>query len=303
MIKTKEDLLAQIKSERRQNKNLFSSFFVDVSCIDSAVCREAEKIFCSFDIPLNTSFKGNKLLFDKKLYASKASLLNNSGLVFGFCLYYALDQGDTLKNFYDRFDFALNQYPNHVEFPQLEESDSRSAEEKLYEPKVTGIFSAQDIRQARNVAFSARTFYSCGRAVPWFLSVLRPLRITPSAFFADFSEWQRVNNCDFKSGFVPENEKHSEIEKMQLLFLEQKYEEKGKASMFTLVSDVVRLNGAMSRLSDGNIKEITVETSYSPDDLFSEEVMDLDYFIENVCMEESKVRLFVTDEGPDYEIL
>ncbi|MCQ2572607.1 MAG: hypothetical protein MJ182_01800 [Treponema sp.] len=300
MIASKDDLLKQIKSEKRQDKNLFTSFFVEASFIDSEVCREAQNIFCSFDIPLNPSKKGDKLLFDKKNYASKANLLNNAGLIFGFCLYYAKDSGDSFKAFSDRFDFALNQYPNHVEFPQFDITPGENGE-----PKVSQIFSAQDIRKARDLSFAAKTFYSMGRAVPWFLSVLKPLRITPSAFFADFSEWQQVNNCDYKSGFNPEKESHEAIEKMQLLFLEQKYEEKNKADMFTLVSDVVRLNGAMSRLCDessGKNPEIKLNTSYNPDDLFSEEILDLEYFFENVCMEESKVRLFVTDEGPDYEI-
>ena len=301
MITNKDELLLQIKSERRQNENLFSSFFVDASCIDNSVCREAARIYCSFDIPLNPSLKGDKLLFDKKSYASKANLLNSSALVFGFCLYYAKDKGDTFKLFTDRFDFAFNQYPNHVDFPQF---DSVPGDED--EPKVTGIFSAQDIRKARDLSFAARTFYSCGRAVPWLLSILKPLRISPSAFFQDFSEWQRVNNCDYKSGFNPEKEKHKDIEKMQLLFLEQKYEEKEKSEMFTLVSDIVKLNGAMSRLCDDSsskTSEYILETSYNPDDLFSEEVLNLEYFFENVCMEECHIRLFVNQDGPDYEII
>lgn len=297
MINSKEELLKQIQSERRQNENLFTSFFVKASCIDAAVCREAQKIFCSFDIPLNPELKGEKLLFDKKFYAGKANLLNMNNLIFGFCLYYAREQKDSLKQFQDRFDFALNQYPNHVEFPQLEDSDSAM---------VTGLFSAQDIRKARNISFACKTFYSAGRAVPWFLFVLKPLRITPSAFFADFAEWQTVNNCDYKSGFNPEKESHESIEKMQLLFLEQKYEEKGKPEMMDLVSDLVKINGAMSRLSDDSGKapsEIILKTSYNPDDLFSEEIMNLEAFHENVCMEECRVRLFVSDYGPDYEII
>ncbi|MCF0241582.1 MAG: hypothetical protein HUK25_03040 [Treponema sp.] len=296
MINSKEELLKQIISERRHNENLFTSFFINASCIDAAVCREAQNIFCSFDIPLNPEQKGDKLLFDKKFYAGKANLLNMNNLIFGFCLYYAKDCGDSLKQFMDRFDFALNQYPNHMEFPQLEDSDSA---------KVSGVFSAQDIRQARNIAFACRTFYSCGRAVPWFLFVLKPLRITPSAFFADFAEWQRCNNCDYKSGFNPEKEKHSDIEKMQILFLEQKYEEKGKPQMLNLVCDIVRINGAMSRLledSNKTVSEIIIKTSYNPDDLFSEEIMNLEAFHENVCMEECSVRLFLTENGPDYEI-
>ena len=307
---TKDELLKQIKSEHRKSDSVFTSFFVTADLIDSNICYATNNIFCSFDIPLEPVFKGDKLLFDKKFYASKSNLLNSSGLIFGFCLYYAKNKGDTLKQFLDRFDFALNQYPNHLSFPQME--NESSDDKKISEPEVTGIFSAEDIRRARNISFAARTFYSCGRAVPWFLSVLKPLRITPSAFFADFSEWQRCNNCDYKSGFNPENEKYQNIEKMQLLFLDQKYEEKGKAEMLSLVHDVVKINGAMSRLcaddENASLKrtlkdEIVLETSYNPDDLLSEEAFDLESFYENVCMEDSTVRLFLTDYGPDYEIL
>lgn len=301
MIKSKDELLKQIKSERRKNDALFTNFFVDASCIDAQICREAQNIFCSFEISLEPSLKGNKLLFDKKFFSSKANLLNQAGLIFGFSLNYAVQAGDTLKAFSDRFDFALNQYPNHLDFPQIE---SGTEKDPSLEATVTGIFSAQDIRTARNLSFAAKTFYSCGRAVPWFLFVLKPLRITPSAFFADFAEWQTVNNCDYKSGFSPDKETHESIEKMQLLFLDQKYEEKNKTELLALVHDLVKINGAMSRLSDSEkISQITLKTSYNPDDLFSEEIMNLEAFHENVCMEECEVELFVTDDGFDYRIL
>ena len=90
--------------------------------------------------------------------------------------------------------------------------------------------------------------------------------------------------------------------KMQLLFLEEKYEEKGCHEYFTAVKDFVVLNGAMSRLvAEG--EESVVETSYNPDDIFSPEACDLQSFCENVCMENCRVRIFATDDGPDYEIL
>ncbi|MBO7582270.1 MAG: hypothetical protein J6T20_00565, partial [Treponema sp.] len=193
-------------------------------------------------------------------------------------------------------DFAVQQYPNHIDFAQTMNSE----EEKT--AKVTGFFSAQDIRYARDLAFSCRTFYTSGRAVPWFLSVLKPLRIYASRFFADFAEWQRCNNCDYKSGFVPEAVPHKDIEKMQMLFLEQKYEEKGQHSLILLVKDIVAINGAMSRVA-GEGEESTIVTSYNPDDLLSEEAVDLTAFCENVCMEECKVRIFADEEGPDYEVL
>ncbi|MCQ2583339.1 MAG: hypothetical protein MJ160_05480 [Treponema sp.] len=291
----KNKLMKLIKLLAAKAPDLFVSIYADAAVIDREVVMAASGIFCSFDIPLKVSSKGGKILFDKKFYANKAKLLNDFGLVFGFILYYAEtpSDGDTLKQFMDRIDFAANQYPNHLEFPQTEDAE--------IEANVTGIFSAKDIRYARDLAFACKTFYSCGRAVPWFNSVLYPLRIYPSRFFADFAEWQRCNNCDFKSGFNPDAEKHDSIEKMQLLFLEQKFEEKNKRELYTLVQDIVKVNGAMSRLAGENI-ESTVETSYHPDDLFGPESMDLEAFCENVCMEHCEVRIFAGEEGPEYSV-
>ena len=129
-----------------------------------------------------------------------------------------------------------------------------------------------------------------------------PLRIYPSRFFADFAEWQRVNNCSYKSGFNPEGENHKSIEKMQLLFLDEKYEEKHCHSFITLMHDIVSLNGAMSRLA-GEGEESQLVTSYNPDDLLSEEAFDLAAFCDNVCMEECRVKVFAGEYGPDYEVI
>ncbi len=284
------DLFAEYAPE------LYVSFLIDASVVDKELVSAAEKIFCSFDIPLKATEKGGKLLFDKKFYSNKSRLLNDSGLIFGFQLSYADLPGDSLKNFMERMDFAIQQYPNHLDFPQTENADLAAT------AKVSGLFSAQDIRYARDLSFACRTFYSAGRAVPWMLSVLKPLKIYPSRFFADFSEWQRCNNCDFKSGFNPEAADHKEIEKMQLLFLEQKYEEKKCSDLFPIVQDIVKINGAMSRLSGEGSEEI-IATSYNPEDLLSPESMDLVSFSENVCMEECSVKIFAGQYGPDFALL
>ena len=296
LAKDKRRVLKIINLIAQYAPDLFVSILADASVIDREVAAAATQIFCSFDIPLEVQSKGGKILFDKKFYSTKARLLNDFGLVFGFQLTYAQVAGDSLKLFLDRLDFALQQYPNHIDFAQTMNSE----EEKT--AKVTGFFSAQDIRYARDLAFSCRTFYTSGRAVPWFLSVLKPLRIYASRFFADFAEWQRCNNCDYRSGFVPEAVPHKEIEKMQMLFLEQKYEEKGQHSLIMLVKDIVALNGAMSRVA-GEGEESTIVTSYNPNDLLSEEAFDLAAFCENVCMEECKVRIFADEEGPSYEVV
>ena len=296
VAKDKRRVLKIINLIAQYAPDVFVSILTDASVIDREVAAAATQIFCSFDIPLEVQSKGGKILFDKKFYSAKARLLNDFGLVFGFQLTYAQVPGDSLKLFLDRLDFAVQQYPNHIDFAQTMNSE----EEKT--AKVTGFFSAQDIRYARDLAFSCRTFYTSGRAVPWFLSVLKPLRIYASRFFADFAEWQRCNNCGYKSGFVPEAEKHISLEKMQLLFLEQKYEEKNQHELIPLVHDIVALNGAMSRLA-GEGEESSLVTSWNPDDLLSEEAMNLPAFCENVCMEECRVRIFAGEEGPEFEVI
>lgn len=301
LSKNKKALLKVLNLFNQKAPDLYLNILIDAHVIDKEIALAASNLFCSIDVPLECENKGGKLLFDKKFYAGKAAVLNNYGLVFGFYLTYAVNEGDSLKAFMDRLDFAVNQYPNHIDFPQTEDFALKDEKSEL-QPAVTGLFSAKDIRYARDVSFACRTFYTEGRAVPWFLSVLKPLRIYPSRFFADFAEWQRCNNCDFKSGFVPEKENHKAIEKMQLLFLEEKYEEKKSVELLTLVKDLVSFNGAMSRLAGEN-EECVIETSYNPDDLLSEEVYDLASFCENVCMLNCKVKIFAGEEGPDYSVI
>lgn len=296
IAKDKRRVLRIINLIAKEAPGLFVSIYIDAASLDREVAAAATQIFCSFDIPLECSQKGGKVLFDKKFYSNKARLLNDFGLVFGFDLTYAQVEGDSLKAFMDRLDFAVQQYPNHIDFPQTMNIDMEKS------ARVSGTFSAQDIRYARDLAFACRTFYSSGRAVPWFLSVLKPLRIYPSRFFADFAEWQRCNNCGYKSGFVPEAQNHLDIEKMQLLFLEVKYEEKREQALLPIVKDLVTLNGAMSRLA-GEGEESKIVTSYHPDDLLSEETMNLWAFSENVCMEECHVRVFAGEDGPLVEVI
>ncbi len=291
LVNDKQKILKIIKLIEKNVPDVFVSILINTSAIDREIISAAQSIFCSFDIPLECTEKGGHLLFDKKFYANKARLLNDAGIVFGFQLTYATVPGDTLKLFMERLDFAVQQYPNHIDFPQTENDE--------YEAKVSGTFSAADIRYCRDTAFACRTFYTAGRAVPWFLSILKPLRIYPSRFFSDFAEWQRVNNCSYKSGFLPEAENHKSIEKMQLLFLDEKYEEKHCHNLLTPMHDIVIINGAMSRLAGEN-EESVITTEYNPDDLLGPEAADLAAFAEDVCMEHCKVKIFSNGEYPDY---
>lgn len=290
----KGKLLGFLKYVERSVPELFVSVEVNPEILDMEICRQCMKINCSLEIPFRAQANG---LFDKKFFARRAAMLNNSALVFGVQLFYAANGKDSLKAFKDRLDFTVEQFPNHISFPQTEDSETALT------ARVMQTFNAEEIRAARNISFACRTFYSAGRAVPWFKSILCALRISPSAFFSDFAEWQRCNNCDYKSGFVPENSSHHDIEKMQLIFLRQKFEEKKKSNMFTACSDIVCMNGALSRLvSDGT--ESVLETDYNPEEIFGPEAMNLNDFVNDLCMEHCTVKIFMNDSGePDFKIL
>ena len=151
----------------------------------------------------------------------------------------------------------------------------------------------------RDTAFAVSTFYSFGRAVTWFLAVLAPLKMSPSKFFQDFSEWQKINNCAILNDWNPSGAKHIEIEKMQLSFLKFKYEEKNKLHLFAVVQNVVRLNGAISRCY-GEGEESKIELGYNPDEILSGAAMDIQKFFENSFIENSTVKIFMGDDGVDW---
>ncbi|MGN0728921.1 hypothetical protein [Treponema sp.] len=274
---------------------LFVSLLAAPEVLDRTVVQELQELYCSLEIPLCGEEKNGNLLFDKKLYSQKARLLNDAGLVFGFNMDWGMKRGDTFKNFRARLDFAVSLYPNHIDFPQLEQ--------KPYaEPKPTGVYSSKDLDFSRGMAFACKTFYSEGRAVPWFCSVIDALKIDASSFFADFEEFQLCSNCSFETGFDPESAGHKNIEKLQLLFLRQKFEEKNKLQLFEAVRDIVCLNGAFSRVVSGE-GESVVETSYNPDDLLSPYALDISGFCDNVTMENCSVKVLDSPDGPVYRLV
>ena len=220
LAKDHDGLIKVLKAVKKHCPDLFLMLQIDVNVIDQALVSQLQDIYCSLEIPLCGTEKNGTLLFDKKRYASKIALLNNAGIVFGFDMNWAIQKGDTFRAFRERLDFAVSLYPNHIDFAQLSHEKERPI------AKNSAVFSSKDIDFSMGIAFACKTFYSEGRAVPWFNTVLHALKITASTFFADFDEWQQCNNCSFITDFNPETTSQIELEKMQLLFLTQKYQEK-----------------------------------------------------------------------------
>ncbi|MDO4506380.1 MAG: hypothetical protein Q4B64_05485 [Spirochaetales bacterium] len=291
----KAGILRLTEEIKKHCPDLFLSLLIDPKVIDRALVDSLSEIYCSLEIPVCGTEKNGTLLFDKKFYSGKANILNEAGLVFGFNMAWGMQTGDTFKLFRDRLDFAASLYPNHIDFEQLERTPYE-------DPKPTGIYSSKDMDFSRGMAFACKVFYSQGRAVPWFNSVLHALKINASSFFADFEEFQQCNNCSFEVEFDGDEAGHKAVEKLQLMFLSQKFEEKNKSHLFAAVNDIVKINGAFSRCSSDGTEE-DVELSYNPEDLLSPYSLNIADFAENVAMESTEIKIFETDEGPDFKII
>jgi hypothetical protein len=285
-------LAAEIK---KYAPELFVSILISPQIISQNLVNALSEIFCSIEIPFRGTEKNGTLLFDKKFFSSRAKILNSAQMIFGFDMEWGAQKGDTFRLFRDRLDFAVSLYPNHIDFPQLEKKPFK-------EIASTGIYSSKDMDFSRGISFACKTFYSCGRAVPWFKFVLDALKIPASTFFADFEEFQLCNSCSMEAEFNPDECEFETIKKLQLSFLQQKFEEKNKGHLFAAVRDSVILNGAFSELS-AEKKEIIVETSYNPDDLLSSEILNVEKFCENVPMENCTVKVFLGRDGEDYKII
>ncbi len=281
--------------------DLFISLPVEARIIDPDLLEKLSDLFVSIEIPLEGELKNGSLGLNKKLYKAKAALLNQAGLVFGFSMGWGVQEGDTFRAFRDRLDFATSLYPNHIDFPQFAPSSANGTASGTT-PKPTGTYSSKDLDFSRTMAFACRTFYTAGRAVPWFNQIVAALKITPSTLFADADEWQQCNSCSYYTEFVPEDAEHTELERMQLTFLKEKFEEKHKTQLWTAAEDLIRLNGAMSRVVEEG-EESQLELTYSPDDLLSPAAADLARFCDSVTEEPCTVKIFDGRDGPDYKIL
>ncbi|MBE6350887.1 MAG: hypothetical protein E7062_09115 [Spirochaetaceae bacterium] len=278
----KKRLLDLLKKIEKKAPSVFFDFTIDYGILDGEILQALTSVFASIRIPLTLSY-------DKKLLQKKINLCNDYEIVYGFMLDFSSSENLTFKTFRDSLDFIISLYPNHLYFNNED-----------FQP--TRILSSFDKDKIVKIQHACEAFYTYGRAVPWFLSVLKALKINSTAFFTDFAEWQLCNNCSIKTGVDFSVLPHEEIEKMQLAFLELKCDEKKVLPLFHVIADVVKLNGAFSRIISDE-KESILDLHYHPEDLFSQDVLDLHFFADNVCMEENTYKVLLSDEGPAFELV
>jgi hypothetical protein len=226
-------------------------FEVRSEFIDREMAGLFSKITSSLQIGLQSSdpvvLKQVGRSFSRDDFSSRINFLNESGAVFGFDLMYGLP-GDTLQGFYNSLDFALSLYPNHLDIFPLSVLPGTALHLKsaairlnhLSAPPYTLIssptFSIDDMQKARRIALACDVFFTRGKAVAWFNSVMDVLKLKPSDFLQRFGEML----VDRKGDDLGESDlDDSEVWSLQREFLQQIFGAKRLKRFQPLVLDLV----------------------------------------------------------------
>jgi radical SAM superfamily enzyme YgiQ (UPF0313 family) len=188
----------------RRAPNIHFHFEVRSEFLDAEMARLFARINCSLQIGLQSMHtqvhKSVSRAFNADQFSRKVELLNESGSIFGFDLIYGLPS-DTLEGFFASMDFALRLYPNHLDIfplavlPGTKLSAKADARGLLhlktppYTVQNSPGFPSRAMEEAAEVAMACDIFYSRGKAVAWFNSLLSPLRLSPTSFLRKFGRW------------------------------------------------------------------------------------------------------------------
>ncbi|MBE6350024.1 MAG: radical SAM protein [Spirochaetaceae bacterium] len=291
----KERALEILQLIKRKAPNIFFHFEVRAEFLDKKIAKLFSEISCSLQIGLQSAhehiLKNVHRSFNKKEFSQKVSLLNQTGAVFGFDLIYGLP-GDTYENFKESIDYALSLYPNHLELFKLsvlpgtrlyDDAPQFNLEFLAHPPYhivQSPTFSQKDLQKAQELAASTALFYTKGRSVSWFASMLHPLRMKASKFFEDFVFFLKKENATYLNQQKQYCIDFREVQKLQIQFVTEKYKAKHLDYLLPAVTDIINLQAALTS-AYGEGRETVVNLTYYPEDLLSEYATDLPFFVKN----------------------
>lgn len=226
-------------------------FEVRSEFIDREMAELFAGITCSLQIGLQSAdplvLKQVGRSFNRADFTKRIGYLNDCGAVFGFDLIYGLP-GDTLNGFCSSVDYALSLYPNHLDiFPLAILPGTKLADQggKLgllwqttppYTLLSTSSFCSSDLAIAGQIAKACDTFFTRGKAVAWFNSVINVLKLKPAQFLGLFGEWLSASK-GANSGESDFND--HEIWQMQRIFLKQIFRANNLQRFLPIVLDLV----------------------------------------------------------------
>jgi len=214
---SKERAIKMLKIIEKKAPGMFFYFEARAEFIDRELARAFARIPCCLQIGLQSAnpevLKNVHRTLDKKKFEKNIGFLNEEGVTFGFDLIYGLP-GDNFAGFCQSIDFALGLYPNNLELfclSVLPGTDLHDAAQGFglewesqppYHVLRTPQFGEKDLAKAEKLSLATNLFYTKGRAVAWFNSVLYVLHEKPSEFLKSFVEFLNLG-ADLSSTAVP----------------------------------------------------------------------------------------------------
>lgn len=304
---SKERATKMLKIIEKKAPGMFFYFEARAEFIDRELAKAFSRIPCCIQFGLQSSnpdvLKKVHRFLDKKTFARNIGYLNEVGVTFGFDLIYGLPT-DNFQGFKNSIDFALSLYPNNLELFCLSVLPGTNLHDDAlgygmewdknppYNVLKTPQFSEIDLKKAEKLANATNLFYTQGRAVPWFNSVLFPLHQKASEFLWEFSQ-SEVSTSSITA---------QQITELQVSFVKQKYKNAHLDKLVPIAEDLIRMNGALGLCTfDGT--ESTITTNYHPDDVMSEYATDLQFFAKNAGKQKCKVKIFEGKNGVDWKTI
>jgi len=308
----KKRALELLRLIAQKTPDTFYYFEARAELMDRDLARKFTRIPCALQIGLqSTNEETLKLVnrpFDKKKFCKGLSILNEEGVTFGLDLIFGLP-GENFSSFKNGIDFAISQYPNNLEIfclsvlPGTDLFDRADSLGLVYESKPpyhvirNKELTEDDIKRAEKLSKACSYFYNAGRAVPWFNSVCRILKIKASKFFEFFYD-QYSELCEqnsFSACKVP----HEEIQKIQLDFLQKQFNSRNLMRYFPAAEDIVKFYGAISRTTDcGKSENVTL--NYDAEYVASDYASDIRYFTENLRPKKNRIQTFINKGQVDF---
>ena len=353
---SKERAIKMLKIIEKKAPGMFFYFEARAEFIDRELARAFARIPCCLQIGLQSAnpevLKNVHRTLDKKKFEKNIGFLNEEGVTFGFDLIYGLP-GDNFAGFCQSIDFALGLYPNNLELfclSVLPGTDLHDAAQGFglewesqppYHVLRTPQFGEKDLAKAEKLSLATNLFYTKGRAVAWFNSVLYVLREKPSEFLKSFVEFlnlgadlsstavphfanahsptsgERQRRCSIAGAhFSPEfkqnltstgsirdwsAEKNSTQIEELQITFVQKRFQEKHKERFLPAAEDLIRMHAALGRCTFDGTESTFTTHYHPDDVMSEYGTDIEFFTENCGKQKCKVKVFLGKNGVDWK--
>ncbi|MCQ2578102.1 MAG: radical SAM protein [Treponema sp.] len=296
----KKRALEILKLIAKKTPNTFYYFEARAEFIDREMAKAFTKIPCCLQFGLQSTnekvLKNVNRTFDRQIFTRNIGFLNDAGVIFGFDLIFGLP-GDNLSGFFNSVDFALKLYPNNLEtfclsvlpgtmlFDQAKDFGLVFQEKAPYRILSTPTFGKEDLAKAQDFSNACNYFYNDGRAVPWFMALCALLKMQPSVLIKEFLSWAMKKKTDLlcKTSF-------DGIQKTQLDFISDLLNQKGLNQYSAAVKSIVILNGAFSKITDGE-KSVVVSLDYDPDDTASPMAQDIRQFVKYARRKKCRIRI------------